>query len=101
MPRARPAPLSCVTSGFVWLPPVGKETHRGSSNLPPVNIYITRSPAWRRAAFPWAGMALMVLRTFEQPKDHHGPSWPLVFLSWLTDTDITEVVLDFFSRGGQ
>lgn len=30
----------------------------------------------------------------EQPKDHCGPSWPLVFLVWLRDTDITEVAFD-------
>ena len=30
-------------------------------------------------------------RTCEQPEDHCGPSWPLVLLSWLRDTDITAV----------
>lgn len=36
--------LSFVTGFFVWLPPGGKETHKGSGNLPHANIYITRSP---------------------------------------------------------
>lgn len=74
MPRVSPAPLSFVTGGFVWLPPVGKETYRGSSNLPPVNIYITRSPAWRKAAFPRVGMALMALEPPRSPKSIEGPA---------------------------
>lgn len=94
-----PAPLSFVTGGFVWLPPVGKETHRGSSNLPPVNIYVTRSPAWLKVAFPVCGDGFDGIRIREQPKVHPGASWPLVFLSCLRDTDIFEVVVDCFSHG--
>lgn len=47
------------------------------------------------------GMALMALRTESSPKSIVGPIWPLVFLSWLTDTDITEVAFDCFSHQGQ
>jgi hypothetical protein len=74
MPGARPVPLSFVTSGFVWLPPVGKATHRGSSNLPPVNIYITRSPAWCKAALPRVGMALTAKEPVSSLKTIVGPA---------------------------
>lgn len=39
--------LRFVTGVFVWLPPGGMGTHRGSSSLPGTNISITRPPA------PW------------------------------------------------
>lgn len=96
---SEPALLSFVTGGFVWLPPVGKETHSRSSSLPLVNIYVTSSPAWLKVALPMGGDGFDGIRTPEQPKVHHGASWPLVFLSRARDTDIIEVVVNRFSRG--
>lgn len=57
--------LSFVTGVFVWLPQGGKETHKGSGNLPHANIYITRSPASLAQGRGWlcwrvgGGVALM------------------------------------------
>lgn len=57
--------LSFVTGVFVWLPQGGKETHKGSGNLPHANIYITRSPVSPAQGWGWlcwrvgVGVALM------------------------------------------
>lgn len=52
-----------------------------------------------QGGLPPGGDGFDGVRTSKESKVHQGPSWPLVCLSWLTDTDITEVAFHGFSCG--
>lgn len=78
-----------------------KETHRGSSDLPPANIYITHPPASVAQGRGWffQGGGFEGIRPCKEPILRDGASGPLLFLSCLLGVGVVPGIFDRFPRG--
>lgn len=85
----------------MWLPPVGKETHRDSGSLPPTNIYITHSPSSVAQGGFFRGSLSHGRRTCRKLIVHEAGSWPVQVLSCLLGAGVIDSVFDHVPRGNR